>query len=236
MIPFKAIDYARTFVTGCLNKRCQGVIAFGVGDAKQGFKHGQITGIDIEGQLDRLNETFQYMLDNVIHSMEGRKCPLSVIEQRCFSLHFVRVVDRMAQPLQQSLHVVEIQVVPKWNSLRDNVYVSGKFTLKKSSTKAVSGDVPDDWKFRDCYKLDVEDPQVYVRETARTRKVDKGYEIGTFCWQMKQEYQGHVQHRTKRLGTKVLHECAVCMLYYLLNRFSLANASVVLKKLACCIL
>ena len=208
MIPFKVIDYSRTFVTGCLNKRDQGVIAFGVGDVQQGFVQGQIIGIDVTGQQDRLNEAFQYMLDNIIHRLESSKSPLKPIEQRCISLHFIRVVCDITSPMRpsQNLHVVEVQVNPEWSSLKDSVYVCGNL-VKKIAGKDISSSVPDDWKFRDHYKLDGKDPQVYIREAARTRRVETVTELLPLCEGIKDLYQEKVRSKEKQRGKNSISVC-----------------------------
>ena len=208
MIPLKVIDYGRKFVTGCLNRRDQGVIAFGIGDTHQGFYQGQIIGIDVSGrgQQDRLSEAFQYMLDNLIHRFESPKNPLSLMEQRCISLHFIRVVceTTSSMKLSEDLHVVEIQVLPEWGSLKDNVYVCARL-VKKNTEKDMSSDVPDDWKFREDYKIDGKDPQVYIRESTRTRHVETVTELLSLYDGMKTLYQEKMRSMEKQQGKPIAH-------------------------------
>ena len=209
MIPFKVIDYSRKFVTGCLNSRERGVIAFGVGDTHQEFSQGQIIGIDVSGQGDCLDAALKFMLDNLICHHGFPSSPLLSAEKDCITLHFIPV-DCSSRSSSEDLYVVEIQVDPKWFSLKDNMYACKKLVKRKPQIN-LPDEVPDDWKFHRHYKVDnINDPEVYKRRGAETKNVAVSEQFNIRD-QIKDSYQEY-QKKEQQQGKSFLCQIAIHML------------------------
>ena len=208
MIPFNVIDYSRKFVTGCLNSRKPGVISFGVGDAHQEFSQGQIIGIDVSGQGDRLGGALKFMLDNVICHCGSPISPLSLAEKDCITLHFIPV-DCSSRSSSENLYVVEIQVEPKWIFLKDNMYACKKLVKKKPGID-VPNEVPKDWKFQQHYKVVNSDPEVYNRQGAETKNLTVQEQFAIFG-KIKDGYQDY-QKKEQQEGKSFLCQIAIHML------------------------
>lgn len=89
------MEKAKKFICACLNGDRKGVIYFGVEDnQREGskFRHGEITGLDVEDIKDDITKAFQDLLDNHIKSDGG---PLQKGgEQDCVNLYFVPVKSK----------------------------------------------------------------------------------------------------------------------------------------------
>lgn len=124
-LPWKIMEKAKKFICACLNGDRKGVIYFGVEDnQREGskFRHGEITGLDVEDIKDDITKAFQDLLNNHIKSDGG---PLQKGgEQNCVNLYFVPV---KSEGNKVDPYVIEIEVSRDWRFCKDNVYYSKRW-------------------------------------------------------------------------------------------------------------
>ena len=130
-LPWKIMEKAKKFICACLNGDRKGVIYFGVEDnQREGskFRHGEITGLDVEDIKDDITKAFQDLLDNHIKSDGG---PLQKGgEQNCVNLYFVPVKSKGDKV---NPYLIEIEVSRDWRFCKDNVYHSKRWIEKKAT-------------------------------------------------------------------------------------------------------
>uniref|UniRef100_S4R5K7 SAM domain-containing protein n=1 Tax=Petromyzon marinus TaxID=7757 RepID=S4R5K7_PETMA len=120
------------FSAGCMNRRTNGTIHFGVGDTKSGYRHGEVNGVHVEDQ-----SKFVDTIDNNI-SKYFQKDRIEDAKECIRPPRFVEVIS----PEHTSLgaYVIEVDVIPKSTICKDNVYeikqmkhVNGKWQADKEN-------------------------------------------------------------------------------------------------------
>ncbi|XP_078475300.1 sterile alpha motif domain-containing protein 9-like [Lampetra planeri] len=120
------------FSAGCMNRRTNGTIHFGVGDTKSEYRHGEVTGVHVEDQ-----SKFVDTIDNNI-SKYFQKDRIEDAKECIRPPRFVEVIS----PEHTSLgaYVIEVDVISKSTICKDNVYeikqmkyVNGKWQADKEN-------------------------------------------------------------------------------------------------------
>uniref|UniRef100_S4RRM1 SAM domain-containing protein n=1 Tax=Petromyzon marinus TaxID=7757 RepID=S4RRM1_PETMA len=120
------------FSAGCMNRRTNGTIHFGVGDTKSGYRHGEVTGVHVEDQ-----SKFVDTIDNNI-SKYFQKDRIEDAKECIRPPRFVEVISPEHTSL--GVYVIEVDVIPKSTICKDNVYeikqmkhVNGKWQTDKEN-------------------------------------------------------------------------------------------------------
>ena len=136
-LPWKIMEKAKKFICACLNGDRKGIIYFGVEDNQRqasNFRHGEISGLEVEGIKDDITKAFQFVLDDHIKSDAG---PLQKGgEQNCINMYFVPVKN---EEDHVTLYVIEIEVSRDWRFCKDNVYHSKRWIEKPGGNKDANG-------------------------------------------------------------------------------------------------
>uniref|UniRef100_A0A1A8UPA8 SAM domain-containing protein n=1 Tax=Nothobranchius furzeri TaxID=105023 RepID=A0A1A8UPA8_NOTFU len=114
------------FATGCMNIRSNGTIHFGVMDSKEdaGYVHGEIIGIHAEEK-----DIYVDALDYIERSFSSDK---EHVRQCVRPPRFIEVMDREST---EKRFVVEVDIVPSLNIVKNKVYAVRLPNFKKSSNK-----------------------------------------------------------------------------------------------------
>uniref|UniRef100_A0A8C4RBG1 SAM domain-containing protein n=1 Tax=Eptatretus burgeri TaxID=7764 RepID=A0A8C4RBG1_EPTBU len=162
------------FAAGCMNRRTNGTIHFGVGDTKSGYAHGEIVGVHVNGDKSKFEES---LLKSI--SKHFKNNPHDA-EECIRPPRFVEVISESYMSLNE--FVIEVDVEPGSQICKETVYEVDQMII-----------VDHNWK--------IDKGHLFVRKGSATKDLTANQD-GRVSWEMRKKLDDNVKTWTKEREMK----------------------------------
>uniref|UniRef100_UPI00358FF563 sterile alpha motif domain-containing protein 9-like n=1 Tax=Myxine glutinosa TaxID=7769 RepID=UPI00358FF563 len=162
------------FASGCMNRRTNGTIHFGIGDTKSGYSHGEVVGVHVNGDKSKFEESLTRSISK--HFKNDSDDAVECIGPP----RFVEVISESHMSLNE--FVIEVDIEPGSQICKETVYEVDQMVL-----------VDNNWK--------IDKGHIFVRKGSATKDL-MANQNERVSWEMRKKLDDNVKIWTKERAAK----------------------------------